>query len=76
MERLIDHDVFHVDHNVTESMYILKEYGLSAWIEINALVCEDDAKILSCLNRILRVLEETERYEDCIYLRDIIIPMY
>jgi hypothetical protein len=76
MEHLIKHDIFDVEHDTEESIYILKEYGLNAWLDINALNCEDNTIILRCLNEVLTNLEEAERYEDCIYLRDIIIPMF
>ena len=76
MEHLIKHEYLVSDCDANESIYILKEYGLDAWLDINAIDCEDTTIILGCLNDVLTNLEEAERYEDCIYLRDVIIPMF
>jgi hypothetical protein len=64
----------HIEHEAGESIYILKEYGLQAWLDMSTFEGEDE--IIKCLNRMLKTLEDTDKFEDCIYLRDIIIPMY
>ena len=57
-----------------ESLYLLKEYGLQAWLDLSAF--DDEKEIIKCLIRIQKTLERNDKFEDCIYLRDVIIPMY
>jgi hypothetical protein len=56
-----------------ESMYIMREYGINAWWDLNALHTYKEAVME--LQILLKVLEDMERYEDCAYVRDI-IPLF
>jgi hypothetical protein len=67
-------DIRNFQENVAnESMYIMREYGINAWWDLNALQSYKEAVME--LNILLKVLERMERYEDCAYVRDI-IPLF
>ncbi len=54
-----------------EGMYILKDYGLQAFLDMTASNT-DYPRAKRILGRMRRTLERLERYEDCAYIVDII----
>jgi len=57
------------DINADEGMYILREYGLQAFLD---LTTGDSLESRDILNDMRKTLEGLERYEDCAYIVDII----
>jgi hypothetical protein len=57
-----------------EGMYILQEYGLHAFLDMTAST-SDYPRARRILNRMLRTLERLERYEDCGYIVNVILPV-
>jgi len=54
-----------------EGMYILKEYGLNAFLELTATKSNhNECKLI--LDKMRISLEQIERYEDCAYIVDIV----
>lgn len=57
-----------------EGMYILQEYGLQAFLDMTASNT-DYPRARRILNRMRRTLERLERYEDCAYIVNVILPV-
>lgn len=54
-----------------EGIYILKDYGLQAFLDMTASNT-DYPRAKRILGRMRRTLERLERYEDCAYIRDVV----
>jgi hypothetical protein len=54
-----------------EGIYILREYGLNAFLELTATESDHD-RCKTILDRMRISLEQIERYEDCAYIVDIV----
>lgn len=52
------------EEEALEGIYLLREYGLQAFLDITATVT-DHPRAVRILHRMRRTLERLERYEDC-----------
>lgn len=52
-----------------ESMYVIREYGVSAWYDIGAFTSYSVAR--GSIDQMIEYHERQELYEDCIFLVDV-----
>jgi hypothetical protein len=63
----------HSKLEATESLYVIKEYGIQAWYDLSAIT--DYPMAQEVLNRILKTLIRIEQYEDCRFIEEL-IPLF